>query len=153
MMRLFARGREGNSLVVILIFTIVSGCAGTKETQFALSSSASYSINQPIKSPGCYDAAVLLPVDQEASLALAKKVTVALDAAILTEEPSLIEAQRNRHFGLFVGSGGEEIVVRLTPDASGNTLVAVTTKTGFVGGAGQKAWSCTFVDNLVQLAS
>lgn len=139
-------------IVLLGSTTVLVSCAGTKETQFTLDPNHGYDVNIPVKNTDCYDAAVLLALDLDSSHILAKKVLAALDATISLEQPSLIEAQRNRHLGLFVGSGGEELVVRLTEDGAGNTLVAVTTKTGFVGGAGQTAWSCIFVDNLVQLA-
>jgi hypothetical protein len=31
--------------------------------------------------------------------------------------------------------------------------VTVATKTGFVGGAGQKAWSCQIVDEMVKMVA
>jgi nucleotide-binding universal stress UspA family protein len=55
-----------------------------------------------------------------------------------------IEANKARHVGLFVGSGGEEVILlfKETEDSGQKgTLVTGETKKGFVGRAGQKSWS------------
>jgi hypothetical protein len=84
---------------------------------------------------------------------IAKKVIIALDSKITEETDTSIKAQRNRHIGVFVGSGGEELTVNLKGIDSNKTFISATTKTGFVGGAGQKAWSCQIIDEMVKMAS
>ena len=83
----------------------------------------------------------------------AKMVLAAVDSHITSESTGLIQAQRNRHFGLFVGSGGEELSIAFKSIGDDKTFVTIATKTGFIGGAGQRAWSCEIVDQMVKLAT
>lgn len=130
---------------------ILSGCAGVQVSKFAYDES--YQINKPMKGEKCYDASVLLGVDINRARDIAKKALVAVDSKINEETDTLIKAQRNRHIGVFVGSGGEELSISLKDTGENKTFMAITTKTGFVGGAGQKAWSCQIVDEVVKMAS
>lgn len=130
---------------------LTSGCAGMAVSGFAHDDS--YKLNAPKKAEACYDASVLLGADLARAKDIAKKVVVAVDATVNEENGNAITAQRNRHIGLFVGSGGEELFVSLKPVAPDQTFVTVATKTGFVGGAGQKAWSCQVVDEMVKMAA
>ncbi len=110
-------------------------------------------VNAPQKAENCYDAAVLLGANLQRTKEITKKVLVAVDAKIEAEKSDSILAQRNRHIGLFVGSGGEELFVNWNAMGPEKTYVTVATKTGFVGGAGQKAWSCQMVDEMVKMAT
>jgi len=132
------------------ILAIMSGCAGVQVSKFAYDET--YQVNKPIKGEKCYDASVLLGVDLNRARDISKKVLVAVDSTITKDTDTLIKAQRNRHIGVFVGSGGEELSVKLEKINENNTFTAITTKTGFVGGAGQKAWSCQIVDEMVKMA-
>ena len=129
----------------------LSGCAGVQTSGYAFNDS--YKVNQPVKGEGCYDASVLLGKNAAESKTIATKVLTAIDSTISEETATLIKAQRKRNIGVFVGSGGEELSVGLREVSSNTTFVTVTTKTGFVGGAGQKAWSCQVVDEMVKMAS
>ena len=129
----------------------LSGCAGVQTSK--LSYSDSYQVNQPVKTEGCYDASVVLAKSLGESKEMAKKVLIAIDSTLTHEAETQLNAQRNRTIGLLVGSGGEELSVTLKPVSSDKTFVTATTKTGFVGGAGQKAWSCQIVDELAAMAS
>jgi len=80
-------------------------------------------------------------------------VVIALDSTIEEETPDYIKAQRKRHIGLFVGSGGEVLTVQLKEIDADKTFVTATTKTGFAGAAGMKPWSCQLVDEMVKMAS
>lgn len=54
-----------------------------------------------------------------------------------------------RHLGVFVGSGGETLIVKFQEtEESGakGTSVIAETKKGFVGRAGQKSWSNAVLD-------
>ncbi|MFZ6656893.1 hypothetical protein [Undibacterium sp. TJN19] len=109
--------------------------------------------NQITKSDDCYDASVLLEKDLNTSKTIAKKVLTGVNATVSSETDTVIKAQRNRNIGLVVGSGGEELFVNLKSVSAANTFITVTTKTGFVGGAGQKAWSCQIAAELIKMAN
>lgn len=127
----------------------MTGCAGLETSQYTYD--ASYKMNEVVKGEGCYDASVLLGGNVAVSKDIAKKVLTALDSTITEDGDSEVKAQRNRHIGVFVGSGGEELSVKLKEISTGSTFVTATTKTGFVGGAGQKAWSCQIADEMVKM--
>lgn len=136
---------------VVCVGAGISGCAGVQTTSYSYNDS--YKLNQPVMGDGCYDASVLLGKNTRDAKEIAKKVLVAIDSTISEETETIIKAQRNRHIGVFVGSGGEELSVSLKKVSDDTTFVTATTKTGFVGGAGQKAWSCQIVDQMVAMAS
>lgn len=143
-----------NATVLCILFalsTMMLGCAGTMTSSFKYNDN--FRINEPQKGESCYDAAVLLGVDLKRAKDIAKKAISGVDATINKETENSIEAQRNRYIGVFVGSGGEELVVELKKIDDTKTFVTAATKTGFVGGAGQKAWSCEIVDQMVKMAS
>lgn len=144
---------KATSLLITSFFAgvILSGCAGVQVSKFAYDES--YQANKPMKGEKCYDASVLLAVDINRARDIAKKVLVAVDSTISEETDTLIKAQRNRHIGVFIGSGGEELSISLKETGENQTFMSITTKTGFVGGAGQKAWSCQIVDEVVKMAS
>jgi hypothetical protein len=139
------------SLIVVFGFVaIMSGCAGTHVSKYSYNEN--YNVNEPVKGEKCYDASVLLGVNMQRAKDIAKKALIALDSKITEETDTSIKAQRNRYIGVFVGSGGEELAVNLKEIDSNKTFISATTKTGFVGGAGQKAWSCKIIDEMVKMA-
>ena len=139
------------SLIVVFGFVaIMSGCAGTHVSKYSYNEN--YNVNEPVKGEKCYDASVLLGVNMQRAKDIAKKALIALDSKITEETDTSIKAQRNRHIGVFVGSGGEELAINLKEIETNKTFVSATTKTGFVGGAGQKAWSCKIIDEMVKMA-
>ncbi|MQA21575.1 hypothetical protein [Rugamonas rivuli] len=133
----------------VAVAALVSGCAGMDTSKMTYSSQLQ--VNTPQKAQDCYDAAVLLGADAARTKDIAKKVLVAVDATVETEQEKSIKAQRNRHIGVLVGSGGEELFINWNAMTPEQTYVTVATKTGFVGGAGQKAWSCQVVDEMVKM--
>lgn len=135
----------------LLLAGSLTGCAGLETSKLAYNDSVK--VGEPIKTEGCYDAAILLGRDLDQSKEIAKKVLAAVDSSISEDSAEQIKAQRNRHIGVIVGSGGEEITITLKTVAPGRTYVAVATKTGFVGAAGQKAWSCQIVDEIAKMVS
>jgi hypothetical protein len=139
-------------IALILGVAGLTGCAGTHASKFTYSNDA-YQLNVPVRDEGCYDASVLLGADAARAKDVATKVVVALDSTITEATDTSIKAQRNRHIGLFVGSGGEELAVNLKAVDGSKTFVTATTKTGFVGGAGQRAWSCEIVDKMIEMAT
>ena len=139
------------SLVIVFGFVaIMSGCAGTHVSKYSYNEN--YNVNEPVKGEKCYDASVVLSVNMQKAKDIAKKTLIALDSKITEETDTSIKAQRNRHIGVFVGSGGEELAVNLKEIETNKTFVSAATKTGFVGGAGQKAWSCKIIDEMVKMA-
>lgn len=130
--------------------SVLAGCAGVPVSSHTYNES--YKPNQPVKADGCYEASVVLTKNLADTTAIATKALAAVDATVTETAATHIKAQRNRHIGLLVGSGGEELQVTFKPAPSNSTFVSVATKTGFVGGAGQKAWSCQIVDQLVTMA-
>lgn len=139
-------------IALLLAVVATSGCAGTHVSKFTYSSDT-YKVNVPVKDEGCYDASVLLGSDAARTRDVANKVVVALDSTVTESTDTSLHAERNRHVGVFVGSGGEELAVQWKAVDGSKTFVTATTKTGFVGGAGQKAWSCEIVDKMVEMAS
>ncbi|MBI5016914.1 MAG: hypothetical protein HZB55_15705 [Deltaproteobacteria bacterium] len=137
--------------IVVTVAAIISSCAGVKTSSYSFNDT--YKTNIPIKGDGCYDAAVLLDKSFADSKEISKKVLAAIDSTISEETATRLTAQRNRHMGVFVGSGGEELLVTLQEVSGNRTFVTAATKTGLVGGAGQKAWSCQIVDQIVAMAS
>ena len=134
--------------LVLCCIAILPGC-GTKVSRFSYDDS--YQLNQTNKGEDCYDASILLEANLINALDISKKVIVAIDATVLEESLTFIRAQRNRHIGIFVGSGGEQLFITLQEISDESTFISVATKTGFVGGAGQQAWSCKIVDEMAKL--
>jgi hypothetical protein len=136
--------------VIVAAASVLAGCAGVPASKHAYNDS--YKPNQPVKENGCYEASVVLAKNSADAAAIASKVLAGVDATVTASSATQIKAERNRHIGLLVGSGGEELNVTLQPVSNNSTFVTVATKTGFVGGAGQKAWSCQIVDQMVTMA-
>ena len=143
--------RALNLTGILFSAVLATGCAGIATSQLTYDDQAK--LNIPKKAEGCYDASVLLGASVERTKDISKKVLVAVDATVSEETADSVAAQRNRHIGLFVGSGGEELFVKWKSVAGEKTFVTIATKTGFVGGAGQKAWSCQVADEMVKMAS
>lgn len=137
-------------ILAVSVSAFVAGCAGVQTSSYSYNES--YKPNQAVKGEGCYDASVLIEKDLGQATEIATKVLSAVDSTISEKSESQIKAQRNRHIGVFVGSGGEELLITFK-QAQRGTFITVATKTGFVGGAGQKAWSCQIVDQIVGMAS
>lgn len=68
----------------------------------------------------------------------------ALEFEVKKDTSDFVEAQKARHVGIFVGSGGERVRLSFkeaTQDGQPGTMVTGETKKGFVGGAGMKTWT------------
>lgn len=73
----------------------------------------------------------------------------ALEFDVKKDSVNEIEAHKRRHVGVFVGSGGENIVLQLTEaeqEGKKGTRVVGETKKNFVGRAGQKSWTNAVLD-------
>lgn len=68
----------------------------------------------------------------------------ALEFEVKKDSDKEIEAAKKRHVGVFVGSGGEKVVLYFEEAEEGGrkgTRISGETKKGFVGRAGQKSWT------------
>jgi hypothetical protein len=73
----------------------------------------------------------------------------ALEFEVKKDKGSTVEARKRRHIGVFVGSGGEKMVIQLVEaeqDGKQGTRVIAETKKGFVGRVGQKSWAGAVLD-------
>jgi hypothetical protein len=136
---------------LIAITSMLSGCGGTHVSKYTFNDT--YKTNIPVKDENCYDASILLGVNSKRAKDISEKVLIAIDSTIEENTDTVLKAQRNRHVGVFVGSGGEELAINLKALDDKSTFATVTTKTGFVGGAGQRAWSCEIVDKMAEMAA
>lgn len=78
-----------------------------------------------------------------------KSALAALEFEVKKETANLIEANKRRHMGVFVGSGGEKVILQLAEaeeNGKKGTRVSGETKKGFVGRAGQKSWTNAVLD-------
>ncbi len=72
-----------------------------------------------------------------------------IEFEVKKDEGNKVEANRKRHVGVFVGSGGEKLVAQIEEaEQSGvkGTRVIAETKKGFMGRAGQKSWTNAVLD-------
>ena len=72
------------------------------------------------------------------------------DCNIKKETPGYLECTRPRKIGVFVGSGGEKVKVRLRKNASG-TLVEINTGKGMMGRLGKKNWSTPIFNEMTKI--
>lgn len=110
---------------------------------------------EPAALPGCEDSEVKPGKEKgkqvrffPAPLAKVKEAAVgalnALEFEVKKDAGNQIEANKRRHVGVFVGSGGEKVVLQFAEAEEGGqqgTRVTGETKKGFVGRAGQKSWT------------
>ncbi len=85
---------------------------------------------------------------QERVQTAAQHALVVTGFEIKKQETNYVEGYRPRKVGVFVGSGGESVGVWLTALAAGKTEVKIKTARTLVGGAGQKNWDNTVLDEL-----
>ena len=73
-----------------------------------------------------------------------KSALAALEFEVKKDDAKGLEANKRRHLGVFVGSGGEKVVLHFTEaeeNGQKGTRVTGETKKGFVGRVGQKSWT------------
>jgi hypothetical protein len=111
--------------------------------------------DQPAPLPGCDSKEIKAGKEKgeqqrffPAPLATVKEAAVnalsALEFEVKKDKGQEIEAHKKRRVGVFVGSGGEKVVLRFDEAEEGGqkgTRVTGETKKGFVGRAGEKSWT------------
>ena len=103
--------------------------------------------NDPSKGSKDVDKVIPYPIDKV--LEASKLAMATYGCEIKKDTPDSLECTRSRHVGVFVGSGGEKVTVRLKPKGA-ETQVIVTTGKGFVGRVGKKNWSTPIFDEMLK---
>ena len=105
--------------------------------------------DDPSKGSKDVDQTVAYPMDKVLNAARQALTTYGCDVKKDKEKADYLECTRDRHVGVFVGSGGEKVTVKLS--AKGNeTRVEVKTGKGFVGRLGKKNWSTPIFDEMMK---
>jgi hypothetical protein len=103
--------------------------------------------DDPTKGSKDVDQTVPYPMDK--ALEAAKQALATYGCNIKKERADYLECTRDRHVGVFVGSGGEKVTVKLSAKGS-ETRVEIKTGKGFVGRVGKKNWSTPIFDEMMK---
>jgi len=103
--------------------------------------------DDPSKDSKDVDKTVPYPMDK--TLEAAKQALAVYGCSIKKEKSDYLECTRDRKVGVFVGSGGEKVTVKLTPKGS-ETQVEIKTGKGFVGRVGKKNWSTPIFEEMMK---
>ena len=104
--------------------------------------------NDPSKGSKDVDQTIAYPLDKV--LDAAKQALATYGCSVKKEKPDYLECTRDRHIGVFVGSGGEKVKVKLS-EKGGETRVKINTGKGFVGRLGKKNWSTPIFDEMMKI--
>jgi hypothetical protein len=104
--------------------------------------------NDPSKGSKDVDQTVAYPMDKV--LDAAKQAIATYGCSVKKEKTDYLECTRDRHVGVFVGSGGEKVKVKLSAKGS-ETRVQISTGKGFVGRVGKKNWSTPIFDEMMKI--
>ena len=104
--------------------------------------------NDPSKGSKDVDQTVAYPMDKV--LDAAKQAIATYGCSIKKEKTDYLECTRDRHVGVFVGSGGEKVKVKLSEKGS-ETRVQISTGKGFVGRVGKKNWSTPIFNEMMKI--
>lgn len=128
---------------IVLTFSVVFCCLAVQplnqEKEKDDPSKGSKDVDQTIAYP-------MAKVLDAAKLAMA---TYGCDSKKDKEKPDYLECTRDRHVGVFVGSGGEKVTVKLTEKGT-ETRVEIKTGKGFVGRVGKKNWSTPIFNEMMK---
>ena len=103
--------------------------------------------DDPSKDSKDIDQTVAYPMDKV--LDAAKQALATYGCSVKKEKPDYLECTRDRHIGVFVGSGGEKVKVKLSAKGS-ETRVQIQTGKGFVGRVGKKNWSTPIFNEMMK---
>ena len=126
----------GSLVAMLLTFAVVTFAFGNQEK------------DDPSKGSKDVDQTVAYPMDKV--LEAAKLALATYGCSVKNEKLDYLECTRDRHVGVFVGSGGEKVKVKLS--AKGNeTRVQIKTGKGFVGRVGKKNWSTPIFNEMMKI--
>jgi len=100
-------------------------------------------------SKGSKDVDQVVPYSMDKVLEAFKLAMATYGCEIKQEKADSLECTRSRHLGVFVGSGGEKVTVKLKPKGA-ETQAIVTTGKGFVGRVGKKNWSTPIFNEMLK---
>jgi hypothetical protein len=103
--------------------------------------------DDPSKGSKDVDQIVAYPMNQVLEAAKLAMATYGCD--IKKEKPDSVECTRSRRMGVFMGSGGEKVTVRVTSKGA-ETQVVVKTGKGFVGRLAKKNWSTPIFNEILK---
>jgi hypothetical protein len=124
-------------VALVLTLSVVSYAPANQEKE-----------NDPSKGSKDVDQTIAYPMDKV--LDAAKQALATYGCSIKKEKPDYLECTRDRHIGVFVGSGGEKVKVRLSAKES-ETRVQINTGKGFVGRVGKKNWSTPIFNEMMKI--
>ena len=105
--------------------------------------------DDPSKGSKDVDQAIAYPMAKVLDAARQAMATFGCDSKKDKEKPDYLECTRDRHIGVFVGSGGEKVSVKLSEKGS-ETRVEIKTGKGFVGRVGKKNWSTPIFNEMMK---
>jgi hypothetical protein len=127
----------GSLIALALMLSVVISAPANQEKE-----------NDPSKGSKDVDQTVSYPMDKV--LDAAKQAIATYGCSVKKEKTDYLECTRDRHIGVFVGSGGEKVKVKLS--AKGNeTRVQISTGKGFVGRVGKKNWSTPIFNEMMKI--
>lgn len=103
----------------------------------------------PSKGSKDVDQVVAYPMAKVLDAAKQATATYGCDSKKDKEKADYLECTRDRHIGVFVGSGGEKVTVKLT-EKGNETRVEVKTGKGFAGRLGKKNWSTPIFNEMMK---
>ena len=122
-------------IALVLMLSVVNSAPANQETD-------------PSKDSKDVDQTIAYPMDKV--LDAAKQALATYGCSIKKEKTDYLECTRDRHVGVFVGSGGEKVKVKLSAKGS-ETRVQISTGKGFVGRLGKKNWSTPIFDEMMKV--
>lgn len=105
--------------------------------------------DDPSKGSKDVDQTIAYPMAKVLDAARQAIATYGCDSKKDKEKPDYLECTRDRHVGVFVGSGGEKVTVKLT-EKGNETRVEIKTGKGFVGRVGKKNWSTPIFNEMMK---
>jgi hypothetical protein len=105
--------------------------------------------DDPSKGSKDVEQTVAYPMAKVLDAAKLAMATYGCDSKKDKEKPDYLECTRDRHVGVFVGSGGEKVTVKLS-EKGNETGVEIKTGKGFVGRVGKKNWSTPIFNEMMK---
>lgn len=135
--------------LIVLLVAMVLTLSGVIHAQAVQPANQAQEKDKPSKGSRDVDQTVAYPMDQVFNAAKLALATYGCNVKKKKEKADYLECTKDRHMGLFVGSGGEKVTVKLSAQGS-ETRVVVKTGKGFVGRLGKKNWSTPIFDEMMK---